>query len=203
MKIEPTDALIAIDVQRDFCPGGALAVPGGDLVVPPLGRAIETFRRLRLPVVYTRDWHPPDHISFRERGGPWPAHCVAGSPGAEFHRDLPVLPPGTIVSKGTRPDAEAYSGFQGTDLEGRLRALGVRRLLVGGLATDYCVKATVLDGLRAGFRVALLADAVRAVDVRPGDGDRAVEEMVRAGARTLGTGEIEGCRDVPPASWSS
>jgi nicotinamidase/pyrazinamidase len=181
MDPRPTDALVVVDVQRDFCPGGALAVPGGDRVVAPLARAIDAFRRRGLPVVYTRDWHPPGHVSFAPRG-PWPPHCVAGSPGAEVHPGPPPPLEAEVVSKATAPDAEAYSGFQGTGLAERLRARGVRRVLVGGLATDYCVRATVLDALRAGLAAVVLVDAVRAVDVRPGDGDRALAEMLRAGA---------------------
>lgn len=182
MKLGPTDALVVVDVQRDFCPGGSLAVPGGDRVVVPLSRYVELFSRRGLPIFFTRDWHPPEHCSFRERGGIWPVHCVAGTPGAEFHPGLPVPAGATVVSKAASPDREAYSGFQGTGLEEEMRARGVRRILVGGLATDYCVKATVLDGLRAGFRVVLLCDAARAVELKPGDGDRAIEEMEAAGA---------------------
>ena len=191
MNLEPTDALLVVDVQRDFCPGGSLAVSGGDEVVPPLRRAIDVFRQSGLPIFYTRDWHPPDHISFRSRGGPWPVHCVAGSPGAAFHPGLPRPAESEVISKGDSPDAEAYSGFEGSDLEARLRALGVRRVFVGGLTTDYCVKETILDALRAGLRAVLLADVVRAVDVRPGDGARAVEEMARAGAAEARAADLE------------
>ncbi len=185
-------ALVVVDVQVDFCPGGALPVPEGDRVVEPLRGTIELFRRRGLPIAFTRDWHPPDHISFRSRGGPWPVHCVAGTAGAAFHPRL-VVPAGSIVvSKATGRDEEAYSGFGGTDLAARLRRRGVRRVAVGGLATDYCVKATALDALREGFEVHLLEDAARAVDVAPGDGERAIEEMVRAGVRHAATGHIAG-----------
>jgi nicotinamidase/pyrazinamidase len=179
------DALLIVDVQNDFLPGGALAVPQGDAVVPVLNRWIARFRDRGLPVVATRDWHPPDHCSFRSRGGPWPEHCVAGTPGARFAPDLELPQDALIVSKATESDREVYSGFQGTDLAERLRALGVRRLFVGGLATDYCVLETVRDALREGFEVVVLRDAVRAVDVNPGDGERALEEMRRLGARLL------------------
>jgi nicotinamidase/pyrazinamidase len=190
VNLEPGDALIVVDVQNDFCPGGALAVPGGDQVLPPLRRAIALFREAHLPVVFTRDWHPPDHCSFQDHGGPWPVHCVAGTPGARFHPDLQPVPEGEIISKGTSPHQEAYSGFQGTDLAPRLRAAGVRRVLVGGLATDYCVKATVEDAIEEGFAAVVLTDAVRAVDVKPGDGNRALEELERAGAREIRSGEL-------------
>lgn len=189
VAITRRSALVIVDVQRDFMPGGALPVPNGDEVVPVLNSYIELFDRLGRPVVATRDWHPPNHISFRPRG-PWPPHCVQGTEGAEFHPDL-RLPEGTIVvSKATEPDREAYSGFEGTDMAERLRALGVRRLFVGGVATDYCVRATVLDGLRLGFEVFVLTDAIRGVDVEPGDSERALEEMLRSGAVLVELGEV-------------
>lgn len=183
LVITPDTALIIVDVQKDFCPGGALAVPQGDQVVPVLNQYIQRFREAGSPIYATRDWHPPNHCSFQAQGGPWPPHCVQGSDGAQFHMGLGLPPDVVVISKGTDPQREAYSGFQGTDLEERLRKQGVRRLWVGGLATDYCVKSTVLDGLQKGFEVVLLEDAVRGVDVQPGDSQRAIEEMVRAGAQ--------------------
>jgi nicotinamidase/pyrazinamidase len=186
LAIEPPragDALVIVDVQRDFVPGGALAVRDGDAVVPVLSGCALAFAEAGLPIYASRDWHPADHCSFRAKGGPWPPHCVANTRGAEF-ADLLVLPPGThVVSKGTRPDADAYSAFDHTNLAVPLGASGVRRLWVGGLATDYCVRASVLDALAAGFEVIVLTDAVRAVDVQRGDGARALDEMTRAGAR--------------------
>ncbi len=175
-------ALIVVDVQNDFCPGGALAVKYGDQVVPRLNKVIRAFEDSGLPVFFTRDWHPQDHVSFRSKGGPWPPHCVQDSPGAKFHPELYVPHDAVIVSKGDRPSKEAYSGFQGTDLEAQLKRLGVGELLIGGLATDYCVKETTLDALRAGFSVGVLKDCVRPVDVKPGDGARALAEMEKAGA---------------------
>jgi nicotinamidase/pyrazinamidase len=180
--LQPGDALVVVDVQRDFLPGGALPVAHGDDVVPALDRWIAAFVDAGLPVVATRDWHPPGHCSFRERGGPWPRHCVQGTPGAEPPRGLRLPPSTIVVHKGTEADCDAYSGFQGTDLEARLRAAGVRRLYVGGLATDYCVLETVKDALARGWPTMLCADAVRAVDAVPGDGRRAEAEMVRRGA---------------------
>ena len=180
--LQPEDALMVVDVQNDFLPGGALAVPRGDGVIAPLNRVISLFRQRRLPVIFTRDWHPADHCSFRAQGGPWPPHCIAGTPGAAFAPALLVAPDDTVISKAITPDKDAYSGFEGTGLEVRLRAPQVKRLVVGGLATDYCVLNTVRDALRLGFAVLLLEDAVRAVDVTAGDGERAIEEMRRLGA---------------------
>lgn len=176
------DALLVVDPQQDFLPGGALPVPRGERVLAPLNRCIEAFTRRALPVYVTRDWHPPNHCSFQGQGGPWPSHCVARSPGAAFPSQLRLPETVGLVSKGSSPQREAYSAFAGTDLLPRLRNSGVRRLFVGGLATDYCVLRTVLDALAQGFAVVVLRDAVAAVNVRPGDGEQAVEEMVRAGA---------------------
>ena len=185
---EPDSALLVIDVQRDFCPGGSLAVSEGDHVVAPLNAAAARFAAGGRPVIATRDWHPARTVHFREYGGPWPPHCVQGTPGAELHPDL-RLPGGAIlVSSGMREDEDGYSAFDATDPSGLpladlLRDLGVRRLYVGGLATDYCVKASVLDARAHGFEVTVLEDAVRAVDVQPGDGERALAAMREAGAR--------------------
>ncbi|MCC4117775.1 isochorismatase family protein [Aromatoleum toluclasticum] len=190
ITLQPGDALLIVDVQNDFLPGGSLAVRQGDDVVAPLNALIARCTQLRLPVVATRDWHPTDHCSFRERGGPWPPHCVAGTPGAAFAPPLALPGSATIVSKAVTPDLDAYSGFGGTDLHDRLQAAGVRRLLVGGLATDYCVLNTVRDGLANGYEVILLTDAIRAVDVTPGDGQRAIDEMTRLGARAIASADI-------------
>ena len=187
MEPGPGDALVIVDVQNDFLPGGALAVPHGDEVVPVLNRWIERFTARGLPVIATRDWHPPDHCSFQARGGPWPPHCVAGTEGAAFAPGLRLPPDALVISKATEPDREAYSGFEGTALAECLRALGARRLFVGGLATDYCVLSTVRDARREGFEVVLIEDGVRAVDVRPGDGERALEEMRRLGTALVRT----------------
>ncbi len=176
------DALLVVDVQRDFLPGGALAVPDGDAVVPVFNRYISLAERKGVVVIASRDWHPKKHCSFRDQGGTWPEHCVRDTPGAAFAADL-ALPAGTeVVSKATREQAEQYSDFDVTGLADRLRARGIKRLLIGGLATDYCVLHTVRDALQAGFKVLLLRDAIRAVNVKPGDGARAEDEMRRAGA---------------------
>ena len=189
-RLQAGDALILVDVQLDFLPGGSLAVSHGDEVVPALNRYIAVFRRLTLPVVATRDWHPPDHCSFRAQGGPWPPHCVAGSDGARFAPLLDLPCEARIVSKATARDRDAYSGFEGTDLDDWLKHAGVSRVFVGGLATDYCVLNTVRDALRIGYATFLLADAVRAVDVQAGDGERAIAEMRRLGALAIEFGQI-------------
>lgn len=177
------DALLVVDVQNDFLPGGSLAVPQGDVVVPVLNRCIALFAEKHLPVFASRDWHPADHCSFRAQGGPWPPHCIAGSFGAAFAQDL-ALPSGTVViSKADTPERDAYSAFGGTDLDTHLAAAGIKRLFVGGLATDYCVLNTVLDAAAAGYSVVLLTDAVRAVEVASGDSARALEQMRSRGAR--------------------
>jgi nicotinamidase/pyrazinamidase len=183
----PKDALVIVDVQNDFCPGGALAVRDGDQVVSVLNGVIGGFEQAGLPVIATRDWHPERTTHFVTHGGKWPPHCVQGTHGAEFHRDL-NLGRAVIVSKGMEEDADSYSGFDGVDRRGvrladLLREQGVERLVVGGLATDYCVKQTALDGLQQGFDVVVLEDAVRGVDLKPDDARRAIDEMKRAGAK--------------------
>lgn len=182
ISITSNSALIIVDVQNDFCPGGALPVPEGDMVVPVLNRYIKKFSDNGLPVYFTRDWHPADHISFKSYGGIWPSHCVQDTKGADFRDDLFIPRNAIIISKGTEPDREAYSGFQGAGLADELRMKGIHRLFIGGLATDYCVKSTVMDAIKDGFEVVFIADGSKGVDVRPGDSDRAVEEMLKAGA---------------------
>lgn len=192
IPIDPrTDALIVVDVQRDFCPGGALAVPHGDDVVPVINRLLGLTDWL---TVATRDWHPADHCSFKAQGGIWPPHCVAGTAGAEFHPALDQTRIQAVVSKAVTRDAEAYSGFHGTDLAAQLSARGVHRVFVCGLATDYCVKATALDARSAGLGVVVIEDAIRGVEVKPGDCVKAVDEM-RASAIVLApSGELTALR---------
>ena len=187
------DALVVVDVQNDFLPGGALAVPEGDQVIEPLNRGIALFRRRGLPIFFTRDWHPHNHCSFREQGGPWPPHCVAETNGAEFPPELDTAGQAVVISKATSPEKDAYSGFEGTNLAERRRAQQVNRIVVGGLATDYCVLNTVRDGLRLGFSVLLMEDAVRAVavDVQAEDGQRAAAEMRRLGARLIASESLD------------
>lgn len=176
------DALIIVDVQDDFLPGGSLAVPNGDEVVSPLNTLIDTFESRGLPIFATRDWHPENHCSFEARGGPWPPHCIADSPGARFAADLRLPASATVVSKATTADKDAYSGFGDTELDVLLREADVQRVFIGGLATDYCVLNTVRDALSLGYEVMLVSDAVRPVEVEPGDGERALDEMCELGA---------------------
>lgn len=180
MQLQKGDALLIVDVQSDFCPGGALPVEDGDAVVPVLNAWSDAARQQNTPVFASRDWHPTDHCSFTEQGGPWPAHCVAGTPGAAFHPDL-HLPDGTvIINKATETQGDAYSAFDGTDLSERFENAGIRRLWVGGLAQDVCVKATVIDACNLGLETHLIVDAARPVN--PEDGRTALEEMKQAGA---------------------
>ncbi|HHF98346.1 bifunctional nicotinamidase/pyrazinamidase [Candidatus Aerophobetes bacterium] len=178
-------ALLIVDVQNDFCPGGALAVPEGDKVVPTLNRYIELFSKKSFPIFASRDWHPEKTRHFKEFGGLWPEHCVQGTKGAEFHPGL-LLPENTIVvSKGMDPDKDSYSVFEAFDFQGRrfddiLRSMGIVELYVGGIATDYCVKESVLDALKKGFKINLLIDAVKGVD--EAQSRRAIEKMLSLGA---------------------
>lgn len=184
------DALLIVDLQDDFLPGGALAVPDGDAVIPVLNRYIAAARNAGVPILASRDWHPADHCSFKEQGGIWPAHCIAGTPGAGFSAALDLPPATEVISKAQARNKDAYSAFEDTGLAGRLRTLGVVRLLIGGLATDYCVLNTVRDAIRNGFEVLLLTDAIRAVDVKPRDGEAATAEMLRLGARGISLGDL-------------
>jgi len=181
MKTESTDALIIVDVQNDFITG-TLPVPYGGCVVAPLHGLAMQFQERKLPIFLTMCWHPVDHCSFKEYGGTWPAHCVRGTNGAALAYPLGTTY-GTLVQKGQHPAKDAYSGFEDTDLASNLLSYGTRRLFVGGLATDYCVRATVLDALKLGFETVLLCDAVAAVNVKSDDGERALTEMYAAGAR--------------------
>ena len=188
-------ALMIVDVQNDFCPGGALAVPQGDTVVEPLNRAIAQFLARPLPTLASRDWHPATTSHFQPFGGPWPVHCVQHTEGAAFHPQLRLPDSAIIISKGMDEHTDGYSAFDGTDdsctpLAAILNTLGVSRICVGGLATDYCVRATVLDALHRGVEVVLLKDAVAAVNLHPTDGANAIGEMKRAGATVLPVTEL-------------
>jgi nicotinamidase/pyrazinamidase len=190
MRDDQSPALLVVDVQNDFCPGGALAVPHGDEVVPVLNRLAAHASALGFPVYASRDWHPADSHHFAVNGGEWPVHCVKGTPGARLHADLDLPPGALIVTKDVGPDSDGYSAFDGTiagrgSLAADLRARGVTELVLGGLATDYCVRATAIDGRREGFDVVVVEDAIRAVERSPGDAARAVDEMKAEGVRFL------------------
>jgi len=177
------DVIIIVDVQKDFCPGGALPVPRGDKIIPILNQYIELFERYGAKIYATRDWHPPNHVSFISQGGKWPPHCVRGTRGAEFHPDLSLPDNTKIISKAIHPKKEAYSGFDGTILSEELEKNESQRVFVGGLATDYCVKNTVLDSLTLAYETHLLVDATLGINLEAYDTQRAIEEMVKKGAK--------------------
>jgi len=176
------DALLISDIQNDFLPGGSLAVQEGERIIPVLNGYIDRFSHRQLPVFATRDWHPANHCSFIRQGGPWPEHCIAGSKGAEFVADLHLPVSVYIISKGTDLEREGYSSFSNRTFKQQLDNAGVRRLFIGGLATDYCVLNTVRDALNYHFKVFLLIDAIRAVNVQKQDGENAINEMIEKGA---------------------
>jgi nicotinamidase/pyrazinamidase len=196
MNLE-NSALLIVDLQNDFCPGGALPVPDGNRVVAPLNLAAELFAAANLPVIASRDWHPAATSHFSAYGGIWPSHCVQGSRGAEFHPQLQLPQDYLLISKGFEPDSDSYSAFDGRLADGRslqelLAALGVGKLYVGGLATDYCVKESVLAAIRTGLQVVVLEDAIAGVDVAPGDSLRAIDEMRAAGASFCSVSALAG-----------
>jgi nicotinamidase/pyrazinamidase len=199
-RIPDSSVLILVDIQNDFCPGGSLAVKGGDEIVPVVNRLIQAFPT----VVSTQDWHPAHHISFQERGGPWPPHCVQGTRGAQLHRGIETARITNYFKKASDPDRDAYSEFEGFDAEGRpldtyLHNRGIRRIYLVGLATDYCVRATAIDGLRSGYETYVVTDAVRAVNVDQNDGNKALTEMAGLGAKLIQSSEI---LDAKPATQS-
>jgi nicotinamidase/pyrazinamidase len=188
VTIEPDDALIVVDVQHDFLPGGALAVAAGERIFAPINALAPRFRR----VYATRDWHPEDHTSYAHHGGPWPVHCVAGTHGAAFDPRLQLDHVDVIVDKGTERETDGYSGFAATTLADDLRANGVKRVFVCGLATDYCVKATALDAKTAGFDTVVIADAAAAVNIAPDDEQRALDDVRANGVSVVESSEILG-----------
>ena len=179
-------ALLIIDFQNDFTAGGALEVPGGDEIAEPVRRLARHFD----VVAATRDWHPPDHASFEAQGGPWPVHCVRGTHGAELHPAMREVELDVVVDVGQGRDEEGYSGFEGSELADALRRRAVDEVYVCGLATDYCVRASAIDACKEGFRVTVVEDAVRGVEVERGDSERALEDMRAAGARIAGSAEL-------------
>jgi nicotinamidase/pyrazinamidase len=184
------EAVLIVDVQNDFCPGGSLAVPEGDKIIPVLNKYIKIFSMRKLPIFASRDWHPKESKHFKRFGGPWPKHCIQNTKGARFHPDLKLPKETIILSKGMDPAKDSYSAFQavdsnGTEFLGLLKVLGVSELFIGGLATDYCVKSSVLDALKFGFKVKLLIDTIKGVNIRPKDSEDAIEEMTARGAEEM------------------
>jgi nicotinamidase/pyrazinamidase len=198
INVSKADALLVTDVQVDFLPGGALPVPEGDQVLPILNDYIGIFRKAGVTVFATRDWHPPNHMSFTTQGGPWPPHCIQDSEGAKFHPDL-KLPDGTvIISKAMDPTKESYSSFDNTELASTLASKKVCRIFVGGFATDYCIVNTVRDARKLGFETVILSDAMRGIDVKPGDSERAIEKMMAKGSEQATLEDFPDPLDVPP-----
>jgi nicotinamidase/pyrazinamidase len=192
LTVRPADALIVVDVQHDFLPGGALAVASGERIFAPIDALAPRFAR----VYATRDWHPADHSSYAQYGGPWPVHCVAGTHGAAFDERLDLAKVDVVLDKGVDRATDGYSGFAATTLAADLRLSGVQRVFVCGLATDYCVKDTALDARAAGFATVVIADASAAVDVQPGDEAAALAELRAAGVEVVQSGEIAGSARV-------
>jgi len=187
IKLDRSCALIIVDMQNDFMPTGTLPIPEADKIVSVLNNYIDMFVSNRLHIFATRDWHPPNHKSFKQRGGIWPMHCVKDTMGAEFHSDLKIPRSTTIISKGTEAEREAYSGFEGTDLAKRLEQDSIKRVLIGGVATDYCVKNTALDAIKFGLDVVLLEDAVKGIK----NGNDAIKEMQSKGVKIVSINEIK------------
>jgi len=193
--VKAKKALLVVDIQKDFCPGGALSVAEGDEIIPNLNRYIEIFLDKKLPVFITRDLHPKDTKHFKRFGGVWPEHCVEGTEGAEFHPDLKVAPGPVVISKGMDPEEDSYSAFQAADSKGTgfselLKGYGVGEIFVGGIATDFCVKYTALDALEAGLKVTILTDAIKGVNLKPPDSAEAIKEMAGKGAMKITLKEI-------------
>lgn len=189
-QLGPGDALLVVDMQNDFIEGGSLSVPGSLAIIEPVKNLLRLFEAAGLPIFASRDYHPADHVSFRAQGGPWPPHCIAGTSGAKWHPDIPMPATTTVVSKATTAEKEAYSALDTTGLADLLHHQGVKRVFLCGLATDYCVLASGIDLLTAGYQVMLITDAVKAVDVAAGDGDRAIASLVEAGAKTITTSDL-------------
>jgi nicotinamidase/pyrazinamidase len=181
--LKNSDALLITDIQKDFLPGGALPIDGGDEIIPVLNNYIKRFVDVKSHILASRDWHPPNHISFKAQGGPWPPHCIQETNGAKFSPDLKLPTHTIIISKATNPEKEAYSAFDGTSLAHELNTLDVKRLFVCGLATDYCVVNTVVDARNLGFETVVLLDGTLGINVEPDDVDKAIKTMLENGAQ--------------------
>ena len=195
MKLK--EALLVVDVQNDFCPGGALGIPGGDKIVPKVNRYIKIFAKKKLPVFFTRDWHPVRTKHFKDFGGIWPVHCIQNSWGARFHPELKVPKEAVLLYKGLDPQADAYSAFQAENASGvrlpqLLKIMGIKELCIAGLATDYCVRFSVRDALKLSFKVRILVDAIEGVNLKADDSQKAIKEMVKLGAKKATLKDLEG-----------
>lgn len=196
MRMKFKKALLIVDLQNDFCPGGNLAVPEGDKIIPNLNKYIKFFSQNKLPIFASRDWHPKKTKHFKKFGGVWPKHCIENTPGARFHSRLRLPKETIILSKGMDPEKDSYSAFQAQDSYGMdfltlLKYLAVRELYVGGLATDYCVKFSAIEALKNGFQVKLLIDAVKGVNLKAKDSQEAIEEMIDNGAEKITLKDME------------
>jgi len=189
LTITKNDALVLVDIQNDFCTG-SLAVPDALSIIDKANIYIALFVKDNNPIFATRDWHPKNHSSFKDFGGIWPIHCVQNTFGSMFYKDLKLPDSANIISKATNPNKDAYSGFDGTDLDYKLRNLKIKRLFVGGLATDYCVKATILDALSLGYTTLFLSDASKAVNIKPDDEKKSIKEMLQSGAILINLSDI-------------
>jgi nicotinamidase/pyrazinamidase len=196
-SITSSDALLITDIQKDFLPGGALPVSQGDTIIPVLNEYARRFNYAGAQIFASRDWHPPNHMSFKEQGGPWPPHCVQQTEGAKFSADLKLPASTTIVSKATDAEHESYSVFDRTDFSEQLNNKGVKRLFIGGLATDYCIVNTALDARKLGLETVVLMDATLGINVKPGNVERAVEAMIEGGAEQAATADFP--EEVLPA----
>jgi len=197
-----SDALLITDVQKDFLLGGALPVENGDEIIPVLNDYIRYFVEAKAHILASRDWHPPNHVSFKAQGGPWPPHCIQETAGAKFSPNLKLPDHTVVISKATNPEHEAYSAFDGTSLAHELRSLGVKRLFVGGLATDYCVVNTVVDACKLGFEAVVLIDATLGINAEPGDVDRAIGTMLKTGAQQASADDFPDAADALPIEES-
>ncbi len=197
-EIASSDALLITDIQNDFLPGGALPVPNGDEIIPVLNEFAKRFHDAGAQVFASKDWHPPNHCSFKQQGGPWPPHCVQDTKGAQFSPLLKLPKDAVVVFKATNPMRESYSVFDGASFADELKERKIRRLFIGGLATDYCILNTVLDARKLGYETLVLMDAIRGIDVKPGNVDRAIESMLRSGAEQATTADFPDAVDALP-----
>ena len=186
--MKPKKALLIVDVQNDFCPAGALAVPQGDSIVPVINKYIRYFTGKKLPILATRDWHPVKTVHFKDFGGVWPVHCIQNTPGAAFHPDLKLPKDAILLYKGMDPQGDSYSSFFAQDLSGQyllnlLQRMGISEIYICGLATDYCVKFTALDALKYKFKVRVLIDAIKGVNLKPDDSEKALNKIIKMGAK--------------------